>query len=416
MLEIIQRCLFISSILSKDFLAGIRESLDYDDFTIDNLATLFRILIEYYDSYSSVPSFELFIELVNAEDDIYGGLLDELNTCLYLDISETDYAYVSDKYSEHLQTKKYKDILSNASDYLQLNDLAKVRELLQSATESKGVEIVQAKKTRVSYFDSDFISNRGDIPQIEKISTGYPELDRHIGGGVARKELVFLLAPPNSLKSWGLINLSANWVEMGYVVFHVSIEMSLELMLERFDMRFLEGKINNIPDKIECLETLQEITPGELIIDAFASNSLDVAGFDAWISATITETGLQPDFIVLDYIDELRVSKSENLMAYAISEMWRKFRGLGDKYNCGMVTASSTGQSGMHKHTLTLDDFSDSMGKIRIADTAIGLCATPNEQADNLQRWICLRLRNGKKLNTSVNMRHELEIGRIYEL
>jgi replicative DNA helicase len=419
MLDIIQRSIFISSFLSLEFLTKIRKNLNLDDFNLKYLRLLFEILINYYDKYKDIPSFDLYIELVN-DADYSGELLNELETCIYLDIRASDYSYICDAYSEHVEIKKYQELLLNATTYLQTQDLPKLKETLQTALISNSV--TEKEKKNIVYFSEDYINNKVSEDFTTKISTGYRQLDACLGSGLSKGELCFLLSPPNRGKSFGLLNLAGNYIYSGYNVFFVSVEMSKNTVVKRFDQFFTgycfeDTDLDTINSELfNIIDDINFGSFGKLVIQDFPSRTLDTTGLRQWILQTIEETKIIPDVIVLDYADELRRNKSENIAAYEIGEIWSKLRAIATEFNAIFLTASQTTKSAMNKISLAMEDVSDSWDKMKISDVCIGLCQTPNEERDNIMRWITIKLRDGKKLTSPVLMLCDFDVSLIKEL
>lgn len=208
----------------------------------------YNFLINHYRRYGNIPDPATF--------------LDAFEDFTLLDVSESD-EYLIDKIQEEYLYAQLVPVLQDSASKLQTNSI-EAFELLKSSlieiqpkTSSFGVDIVAQANLRLESY-----KERRDSEVPWMYSTGFPELDEHIGGLAKGEEFMVIVARTNQGKSWILEKMATHIWHLGANVGYISPEMSYDNVGYRFDTLFQHFsnfdlyKGNDVPDYEEYINEL----------------------------------------------------------------------------------------------------------------------------------------------------------------
>ncbi len=195
-----------------------------------------------------------------------------------------------------------------------------------------------------------------------RIPLGFSSVDRRIGGGLHKGELMLVIAYPSGGKTtWVLNSLFAN---SNYRAVFFSIDMMRVPVYEKLvaianGVQLLEV---DAPIDMEMFNKTKERLPNLHIIDQVAINTEDIAETIQALNADIAYI----DFLQL--VDPLNV-RQHNLTIDAIC---RELRGIGQELNCAMVALHQPSRTS-GKPTMALTMQSGQFGGEQQADYVVGL-------------------------------------------
>lgn len=241
---------------------------------------------------------------------------------------------------------------------------------------------------------------------LNKIPTGFNQIDEVLEGGWSRKELYCFMGPPGIGKSIFLPNIGIKALANGYNVVHYSLEMSEDRVGLRYDA-IASGihtkKLSEHTDEIKKkYETIKKLTKSHLKIKEFPTSMASVYDIEAHLDELKMYDNFEPDIIVIDYGDIMRSTRHGTKNAYE-EQGWifRELRGLAVKRNIVIVTATqstrdSLNSDGGTKDIIGMDQTADSMEKNRILDVLFSITQSRAEKDDGkINLWVA-KNRNGK--------------------
>ena len=204
---------------TKDVEVLIRNDLTVDYFI--GYEDYYNFIMNHYKRFGNVPDMATF--------------LDKFENFEPLDVTESD-EYLVEKIQEEYTYTKFVPIIEEAADKLTKNSVD-AYDFLKSALAtltpkvgSCGVDIIsQARERYESYV------KRRDSETPWMYSTGFPELDEHIGGLAKGEEFVVIVARTNQGKSWILEKIASHIWKLGTNIGYISPEMSYDNVGYRFD-------------------------------------------------------------------------------------------------------------------------------------------------------------------------------------
>lgn len=237
----------------------------------------------------------------------------------------------------------------------------------------------------------------------EKYRTILPALDSSLEGGLGKKELAMVVAPPGVGKSLYLVNQSVRSLVDGKKVLYISLEMSEDKIAQRFDSVMTlvpQARIKDSSGKLtvkERLEMFQENFPGSrLMIKEFPSTIASVNTLRSLLVQLKNYEDFVPDVLVIDYLELLRPLRDNQHEYQAQQRTAEEVRGLAMEGNLLCWTATQTNRLGRTVNVITDTELGDSYGKIRTCDFAISLNQTEEEFDNGKMRAFVIKSRNGR--------------------
>lgn len=256
--------------------------------------------------------------------------------------------------------------------------------------------------------------------------TGIAEFDK-AGIGPVPKELLIVMAPPNTGKTWALLNYSKYALLGRKKVLHLTLEMHEGRTTQRYmQMLFSISKRNSevpvveferdedgqmigiTPSMIErpTLENNPDVTTQlrkhlrnskrlQLVVKQFPTGQLTIPMLEAYLDQLERVKNFVPDMIVLDYADLMKLDVSN--MRASLGQLYKDLRGIAVERNCAMVTATQTNREGSDVGVITERHVAEDFSKIAIADNIISLNQTEAERSLGLMRGFVVKARNDEK-------------------
>lgn len=215
------------------------------------------------------------------------------------------------------------------------------------------------------------------------LATGYPTLDRTIGGW--GKELWILFADSGVGKSMLLQNFAASAAQKGKRVLHVSLELGIRPQIHRYYRaitHMTKGEFTRDTKVVkDRLMHWFRMAQGELFLLEYTAYALDVDGLKRTI-ARLNRTIGDIDVLILDYLDllELPRRQSSRNKYDDLGRLTHETRGLCPTFDLTALTASQAVRRPANSDRLTQRDMGDSYNKVRGADGLLALNQTDEEK------------------------------------
>ena len=237
------------------------------------------------------------------------------------------------------------------------------------------------------------------LSQIEnKISTGFPTLDKYLGGGFAPKELYAWLSSPGLGKSTWLTGLGKNLIIQGCNVVHYSFEMSEERVGLRYDAAILnettKDLIGNWQSAVQRLEKIKKHLKSRHVIKEYPTKTANVNHLRSHLHKLKEYQDFIPDILLVDYGDIMRSIYKKNDRYEEQGEVFEELRALAQEYEIPVITATQTNRNALSKNIVTMEDIADSFQKVRTVDFLAAINQKPEEKEMGIQRLYIAKNRN----------------------
>jgi replicative DNA helicase len=378
-----QRLLLSCLLADRDLLAtcvGILKPSYFDP----SLKKAVRFAIEYFERYKAAPT----LATVRAES---GVQLAELAT-----ITKAEQRYVADEVERFCRNKAMEEAILKGPELLKQGDYAAIEEHIRAA-----IAVGLQRDIGMDYFHDTAARLQRTLAERELISTGWPEVDELIGGGLARQELITFLANSGGGKSMTMLNLAKNLLLQGLNGVYISLEMSeavisrrLDSMLTGIAQEALAKQVQQVTALLDKVKATRQA--GDFIIKRLPENRTNVHHVRSYLEHLEQARGFKPDFIVIDYIDIMGSTHQVSFENMFIKDklVTEEIRSLGFDYDCVMISASQLGRSALEAEKLHQGHVQGGMSKINTSDYVIGIKQEDSMRAAGEVYFDCLKSRN----------------------
>ena len=402
------RARMISMLLRRSFTAqygiGILKPSYFE--TIQE-SMLVRHILAYIQQYRHPPSSaDVLLTYAGKDAERIAGLA---ATVFELARSREDELFTTETIIEFARAAAIKQAMIASVDDIEAGDLETPVERIQEASK---VGVFAMADTGLDLLD-DADEWMSEIA-VQKISTGWLHVDRLLRGGLARKELGVILAPPNKGKTMSLINIGvgAAGLTSGSHVVHYSLEMSRASVLRRYAarivFRFRDPYEDDEEYQRQLLKAAKMRIRGGIRVLSFPSNQMTVRDISVHTEQLIDFKLIDPDRLVLivDYADLLRPHRS-NELRHELLEIYTDLRGLAAHFNCPVWTASQAGRQALSKPVVTIEDFAEAFSKAAVSDVVISKCETPEEAMMDTGRLFMAKIRDEAGAGTNIKYKYD---------
>lgn len=242
----------------------------------------------------------------------------------------------------------------------------------------------------------DFYHNKED-----RIPFDLDMLNRITGGGIPKKTLNIVMAPPGKGKSLFMCHVAASMLSQGFNVLYISMEMSEERIAERIDANLLNIHLDSIKelskDKfLSKISNIQRKTQGRFFLKEYPTSAAHVGHFRALLGDLKLKQNFVPDIIFVDYLNicaSSRIRNRGNVNSYEyIKAIAEELRGLGIEKKVPIFSATQVTRNGFDNADIDMTHTSESFGLPATADLMLALITT--EEMVQLGQILVKQLKN----------------------
>lgn len=347
-------------------------------------------ILNYYNSYKSVPSLDVFkAEIVKIDEkSIQKNVIEQLKL-VYTSIESTDLQYVKDEFTSFCINQNLKEVIIQSVDLLKAGNYDRIKELVDRAMKV-GVETDLGTEYVLDYDDRTSDDAR------ETVATDWDVINELMGGGLGPGELGVVVAPSGVGKTWALCALGAAAVKAGKTVVHYSMELSEKYVGSRYDTVFTQISSADLPDKKDEVKDKIRKLKGKLLIKYFPPKGVSVKKLESHIEK-MTSTGHKPDLIIVDYADLLLSHTNKSDSTYGeLGGVYIELRGMSGELGIPVWTASQTNRTGIDAEVIEADKIADSYAKVMNADFIMSLSRKSKDKLNNTARMHVMKNRFGQ--------------------
>ena len=200
-------------------------------------------------------------------------------------------------------------------------------------------------------------------------------LNKITKGGFTPGTLNLFLGGTNSGKTLFMCHLAASYLQAGYNVLYITLEIAEELIAQRIDANLMNTKISDVAALtkdtfLSKVDRIKQKTIGELVIKQYPPASANINHFRALLSELSLKKSYKPDVVILDYLGlclSARVKSAENSFNYYKS-VAEEVRGLAVEKQVPVISNHQFNRSGQYNTDVDLENISESHGISMTAD------------------------------------------------
>ena len=378
----------LSSLLNhKEFLTNIHDILSEDYFDNQSHKWIITEILKYYDKYHTTPSMDVLkIELQKIENEVLAlGIKTELG--LAYKVTEDDVDYVQNEFSAFCKNQQLKKALLGSVDLLKMGDYDSIKNLISNALKA-------GQDKNIGHEYKKDIESRYREDHRTTISTPWERINDLLQGGLGNGDFGLIFGNPGGGKSWSLVALGGFAVRAGYNVLHYTLELGEQYVGRRYDAFFTKIPVDKITNNREKVEDIIEKIPGQLIIKEFPTGKATVSTIESHIKK-VTDTGVKPDLIIIDYVDLLGTKKRTVDRKSEIDDIYTSTKGLARELDIPIWSVSQVNRAGANDAIVEGDKAAGSYDKLMITDVCISLSRRKEDKVNGTGRFHIMKNRYG---------------------
>jgi KaiC/GvpD/RAD55 family RecA-like ATPase len=329
------------------------------------------------------------------------------------DLNEGHFEWFMDEFEGFTRRQELERAILKSADLLEKGEYDPVEKLIKDAvqislTKDMGTDYWADPKARINrYFNSG-----------GQVSTGWPQMDKILYGGMSRGELNIFAGGSGSGKSLVMMNMALSWLQMGLSGVYISLELSEELCGLRTDA-MLSGmstkEIRKDIDQAELKVKLVSKKAGQYRIKALPAQS-NINDIRSYIKEVQVQTGIRVDFVMCDYLDLLMpisAKVSPNDLFVKDKYVSEELRNLAKELNVLFVTASQLNRSAVEEIEFDHSHISGGISKINTADNVFGIFTSRAMRERGKYQIQCMKSRSSTGVGMKIDLDYNIETMRI---
>ena len=329
------------------------------------------------------------------------------------DLGEGHNDWFLEEFEAFTKRQELERAIMKAADLLEKGDFDPVEKLIKDA-----VQISLQRDMGTDYFADPQERLNKYFNQGGQVSTGWPQLDKLMYGGMSRGELNIFAGGSGSGKSLVMMNIALNWLSQGLSGVYISLELSEELTSLRTDAMLTNMSTRDIRKNLEDTALRVKMTGkkmGQYRVKALPAQS-NVNAIRAYIKEVQIQTGIKVDFVMIDYLDlVMPVSVKVNPNDQFIKDKYvsEELRNLAKELGVLLVTASQLNRSAVEEIEFDHSHIAGGISKINTADYVFGIFTSRSMRERGKYQIQCMKSRSSTGVGQKIDLEYNIETMRI---
>lgn len=298
-----------------------------------------------------------------------------------------EYQYIKDNTADFLKKQTVALAFGEAISAYEVDNYDKMYEIMEIAyRKSYGIGDSLGR----NYAESSVIDDYNQPARKNLWSSGFPQLDSFIDGGMATSESYMLLSPSGRGKSAMLCNFAVSAIKQKKKTSFITLEMSELSMVHRIDSiqsgfssseTTASGEIQIEVDKLRRKHSKNYLTVKE-----FCRGSLSISGLRNYLDKLSMTEG-KPDVVIVDWIGCLKLPSSSELRYDEIlASASDSLVNISREYDCTVITASQTNRSAIANEEFGYGAISGSYAAVFGQDLVLTLGANDTSKSSGRRK------------------------------
>ena len=329
------------------------------------------------------------------------------------DVTSSHYDWFMKEFEGFTRRQELERAILKCADMLEKGDYDPVEKIIKDA-----VQITLTKDMGTDYFEDPRARLMAIKSNNGQVSTGWPTMDKRLFGGMNRGELNIFAGGSGSGKSLFMQNIAINWISQGLNGVFLTLELSEGLCAMRMDSMVANISTKEIFKDLETVELKIKMVgkkSGNLRIKYMPAQS-NVNQIRAYLKELEVQTGLQTDFIMVDYLDlvmPVSAKVSPNDLFVKDKYVSEELRNLAKEFNILMITASQLNRSAVEEIEFDHSHISGGISKINTADNVFGIFTSRAMRERGRYQIQLMKTRSSSGVGQKVDLDFNIESLRI---
>jgi replicative DNA helicase len=341
------------------------------------------------------PSPDFILQkLTAAKKDIYNSCITEMGEIIdcSMKITEREFDALVREFILH---NALIEVLGTSIDNVEKGEYDQILSDVKKVFDLHGV----SERLGLDPFDidcwRDMAEERG-----QRVPTVWNSINQLTHGGIAVRELAFVLGREAGFKSFTLANVARG----GLIARAPTVIYTLEMGEIEWGARLIsmmtgqraEDMIGNPEIIRKHLDRLKRLLKTPILIKQFPTSGATLSQLKSHLASWEIENKCKARLVIVDSADLLSPEKNTKEYRHGLREVWQGLRGWAVDQSFAIWTAKHTTRYSGWNETLEADDTAEDKTCMRIADFAMGIQQTKDEYKMGMLRFGILKWRNGK--------------------
>jgi KaiC/GvpD/RAD55 family RecA-like ATPase len=329
------------------------------------------------------------------------------------ELDQGHYDWFLEEFESFTKRQELERAILKAADLLEKGEFDPVEKLVKDA-----VQISLQRDMGTDYFSDPQERLNKYFNQGGQVSTGWPQLDRLMYGGMSRGELNIFAGGSGSGKSLVMMNIALNWLSQGLSGVYITLELSEELTSLRTDAMLTSMSTKDIRKNLEDTALRVKMNSkkmGQYRVKALPAQS-NVNAIRAYIKEVQIQTGIKIDFVMIDYLDlVMPVSVKVNPNDQFIKDKYvsEELRNLSKELGILMITASQLNRSAVEEIEFDHSHIAGGISKINTADYVFGIFTSRSMRERGKYQIQCMKSRSSTGVGQKIDLEYNIDTMRI---
>lgn len=387
--------LLIEYLISSTDTFAVCQSIVEAKYFDPELRNAVAFIKKYFEKYSTTPNKHQIL----AES----GVL-----CEEYEISRDEISYVAEEVEKFCREKAFENAVLKAATLVGTDQQESIESLMKEAS-----LVSLQKDLGVRYYENIEERLLRMLNENPVHPTTWTDVDDALFGGISRKELLLVAANSGGGKSLVLSNLSYNFARTGMNVLYISLELSEDVVAQRFDTmhtgigrRDWKGHISEIVAKVQ-----QEGVDNGVIDIVQMTSGTTANKIRSYLKEYHLQRGMMPDLLVLDYLDKMSPNEKVDASdAFTKDKMCaEQLRDIGVDHNLFIATASQLNRSAVGATEHDHSQIAGGISKINESDVYWSIIMNESMRAAGEITFIFQKTRNSDGVGKIVHLNFDVK-------
>lgn len=304
--------------------------------------------------------------------------------------------HIRDSLGKFIRTQSVKRAVLDSFELIEQGEWDAITDNIVQATNA-GVDITNVGHDYFKEFQ-DRLASRLNKEEERKLSTGIPDLDNLLFGGLKNKQLGLIVGGTGRGKSTFLEWLASWAVLMGKKAVYYTMELSEEDIADRFDSLFCHIKPQELRlynnSVFKDMSTYWSRFGSSLVIKEYPADTATVNQLKMH-QRQLASIGFIADIVVVDYLDLIKPHRIYNDTHQELDAITKALHGFSKEMNTRVWTATQQNRAGLVMETPDESTIAGAVAKLFTVDVAIFMAQTKEEREDEIMRLLISKNRNG---------------------
>lgn len=374
------------------FANQVGEVLNFNFFELKYIQVFTKLVFDYKNKYSKHPSVDsletiLRCDIENETETIQKQVREFYARIISGGIKDLGEEYVKEKSLDFCRKQKLREAFVKSIDLMESASFDEISKTVNDA-------LKLGSNNDIGHNFIDQFEDRYSFKSRNPISTGWEVMDRLMGGGSGKGELIVAIAASGVGKSLCGNHLGSAALKAGKNVVHYTLELSSEMTGLRYDSCITGISLDGLRTfKDDVFEGIKDI-PGKLIIKEYPTKTASTETIKNHLERLIQRDFI-PDMVIVDYADLLKPTRYSKEKRDDLNSIYEELRAIAKIYEVPLVTFSQTNRSGINADVITMESISDAYSKCFVADFIFSLSRTITDKQSNSGRFFIAKSRLG---------------------